>query len=191
MADAIAGRQRVSRRQRLLLTSIHDEELGASRGVGAVGLRFVGDLVAHARREDVSGAIAQLDVELTFQAEEDVALHTPVIRQIPGHVLDHPDPDIAKRPGAPEGGAGVAGMLGRSDLRPVSRSERDVAHFHRLAPVPEVYPGPVIRDPRIVQRELAGMRTAPADFRSLFANFRCPPVNFRPALLGARCPLPR
>src|SRR6185312_2878647 len=118
----------------LSIRSIHDEEFGARRRVGAMGLGVVGDLVAHSRGEDVGGATLQLDVELAFQAEEDVAFGAPVIRQIAGGVVDPSDAEFAEGPGAPEGGARLSGMLGRFDLRPVGRAEGDGGHSHGMAP---------------------------------------------------------
>jgi hypothetical protein len=46
-----------------------------------MGPRVIGDLVAHARREHVGAPAAQLDVELPFQAEEDVALRSATNRE--------------------------------------------------------------------------------------------------------------
>jgi hypothetical protein len=47
-------------------------------------------------------------VQLPFQAEQDVALGTPVIRNVPRGVLDHADADITEVAGAPEGQTGFA-----------------------------------------------------------------------------------
>src|SRR5262245_19412648 len=95
-------------------------------------LGLVGHLVADAGREHVPAAVHGLGLEPSFQAEEDVALVAPVVGQIPRRVLDEPHPDVPELPRPPDRLAGHPGILGRLDLSPVGRAERNVGDLHGL-----------------------------------------------------------
>src|SRR5262249_53608099 len=119
-----------ARRLLFAMRSVDDEELRADIRVRAMGFGVVGDLVAHARAQDEGAAVAQLRVQLAFDAQQDVALHAPVIREIARRVLHHAHADPAEVPGAPVRRAALAAVLRGLDLRPVRRAEWDGGHVH-------------------------------------------------------------
>ena len=90
----------------------------------------VGHLVAHPGPEHEGPPVGELGVQLTLETEENVPLLAPVIREIAGRVVDHPDAHVAQLPRAPVRDAGVPRMLHGGKLAPVGRLERDVADLH-------------------------------------------------------------
>ena len=82
-------------------------------------LAAIGDLVAGAGGQHELAPVGELGMQLAFQAQQDVSLGAPVIRQIAGRVLHHSYADISELPGAPPGDAGVALVFGALDFRPV------------------------------------------------------------------------
>ena len=96
-------------------------------------MRFgvVGNLVAHAWPEQERAAILELRVQLTFQAEQDVAFGAPVIRDVARAVVHPPDPDRTEVAGAPSGHPSLAAVARRFDQGPVSGAEGDARHFHK------------------------------------------------------------
>jgi hypothetical protein len=66
------------------------------------GVAEVRHLIAHAGQQLEAAAVAQFGVEFAFQHVEHVAAVAPVIGEIAGRVLDHPDAQIANIQGAPE-----------------------------------------------------------------------------------------
>src|SRR5829696_6732505 len=102
-----------------MMTLVDDEEAGAVRGPRSVRFLAVRDLVAHPGLEDDDAAVLQLGVDLALEAEHDVSLLAPVIGDVAGRVLDHPDADFAELLRPPEGDSGDAGVLARGDGRPV------------------------------------------------------------------------
>jgi len=63
-----------------VIPSVDDEELDAGRRVRAVRLGAIGNLVADAGSEGERPSILELGMELALEAQEDVALRTPVVR---------------------------------------------------------------------------------------------------------------
>src|SRR5262249_16922875 len=99
-------------------------------------MRFnvVRNLVTHAWPEGHNAAILQLGFQLALNAQEDVALFTPVVGQITGTVLDHPDAYGAELPRAPVSHSALTFVLAALDLRPVCSTERDSGHVHSVWP---------------------------------------------------------
>ena len=95
-------------------------------------MRFgvVGNLVAHAWPEQERAAILELRVQLTFQAEQDVAFGAPVIRDVARAVVHPPDPDRTEVAGALGGHPGLAKVLRGFHGGPVRGAEGDARHFH-------------------------------------------------------------
>src|SRR5215213_7491913 len=104
---------------------VDDEQPGAVGGPRSVRLLAVAHLVAHPRLEDDDAAVLQLGVDLALEAEHDVSLLAPMIGDVAGRVLDHPDADFAELLRPPEGDPGDAGVLARGDGRPVDGFEGD------------------------------------------------------------------
>ena len=59
-------------------------------------LGTVGDLVAHPGTEVESPPVAELGLELTGEAQQDVSLLAPVVRTISCRILDHANADRAE-----------------------------------------------------------------------------------------------
>src|SRR5438067_5034291 len=93
-------------------------------------LRAVGHLVAHAGSETEGSSVAQLRLELSLEAENDVALLAPVVSPVPGGILHHSDTGGAELARVPSRDAGSAAVLGRRNGEPVRRAERDVGQLH-------------------------------------------------------------
>ena len=74
-------------------------------------LGVVGDLIADARCQAERAAIGEPGFKLPFQAQQDMAFDTPMVRRIAGRVLDHTDADVAKMACAPVRAPSIAGML--------------------------------------------------------------------------------
>ena len=72
------------------------------------GISEVRNLIAHARLQLERATILQFGVEFAFKHIEDVASVAPMIGEVAGRVLHHPDPHIANVEGAPEGAPGLA-----------------------------------------------------------------------------------
>lgn len=75
-----------------------------------MGLCLIGDLIAGARRQDKSATIVQFCMQFAFQAQQDVALLAPMVGQIIGTVGDHPNADVPKILGPPDGVSRLALM---------------------------------------------------------------------------------
>src|SRR5436305_883994 len=95
----------------------------------------VGHLVAHARPEGEDATILQLGAQLALDTKEDMALVTPVVRHVPGSVLDHPNAYITELLGAPVGDTALTFVLATLHLRPVRSTERDTGDVHNLLPL--------------------------------------------------------
>ena len=95
-----------------------------------MGFRIVGDLITHARHERKAPPVLQIGMELTFDAQENVTLHAPMVGEVARLVLDHAHADASEVLGSPVCAAALALVLGRRDLRPVGGSKRDVGHLH-------------------------------------------------------------
>src|SRR5688572_22492316 len=102
--------------------SVHDEQLRSDPCPGPMRLRVVCDLVADARRQHECPAISKLGVQLSLKTKEDVALRAPVVRNVAGRVLNHPDANAATLHDAPVGEARGAFASDEGHGRPVSRT---------------------------------------------------------------------
>src|SRR5687768_13731619 len=100
----------------------------------AMGLGIVRDLVAHAGPQRERAPILELRAQLALDAQEDVPLHAPMVREIARRVLHHAHTDPAELPRAPVGDPMLALVLGPLDLRPVGGAERDGRYFHQRFP---------------------------------------------------------
>ena len=96
-------------------------------------MRFgaVRDLIAHPRREDEDSAIIQFGMQFAFEAQEDVSLAAPVIRQVAGGVIHHAHPDGVKLLRAPQGNPRFTIVFHCFDLRPIRRAKGDVLDVHK------------------------------------------------------------
>jgi hypothetical protein len=94
------------------------------------GSAFVRNLVAHAGSQREPAPVRELGLELALDAEEDVALHAPMVREVSRGVLDdaHADAPEGSRP--PVRAPGLTFVLGRLDLAPVGRTEWNARHVH-------------------------------------------------------------
>src|SRR5947209_3538327 len=100
--------------------SVHNEQLGARAGRGAVGgVAEIGDLVAHAGLEVEGAPVPQLGVELALQNIENMPAVTPVIREIARRILDHSHANVANTERSPEGPSRLAGVLGPRHGAPI------------------------------------------------------------------------
>src|SRR5436190_10645122 len=89
--------------------SVDDEQRRADSRRRAVRLGAVGDLIGHARPQDEAAAVRELGVELAGEAEQDVALGTPVVGGVARAVVDHADAESVEGARALGGGGGRAG----------------------------------------------------------------------------------
>jgi hypothetical protein len=85
--------------------------------------RAICHLVAHSRLQHVTAAVRQLRNELTLQAQQNVTLAAPMIREVTSRILNHTDTDRAELTGAPQRHPLCARMLGMRQLRPVDHGE--------------------------------------------------------------------
>jgi hypothetical protein len=90
----------------------------------------VGNLITLARSQSKTLAVGESGYKFAFEAEEDVSFGTPMIRRIAGRVFYDPNANLAEVSCAPEGHAGLAGMLGRNHLSPIRGGEREPRHLH-------------------------------------------------------------
>ena len=86
-------------------------------------LSIVRNLVAHSRTEYSNSAISEFRMQLPFQAQEDVALNTPMICNVAWRVLDNSDSDLSELLGLPNRFTELAWMIGLWDRCPVRRSD--------------------------------------------------------------------
>jgi hypothetical protein len=63
-------------------------------------------------------------MKLTFEAEQYMSFGTPMVSQITGAVLNHPNPDIPKIPGLPISNTVFPGVFSLLNFRPVCNPER-------------------------------------------------------------------
>ena len=105
--------------------------LRAPRAMRAVP---VGDDVALPGSKDDLSSVAKLGDQLSFEDEHDVAALAPVVRDVAGGVVDHPDPDVARLLRPPGGHARLAGVRRRLHGGPVGRLEGDAFELHRRRP---------------------------------------------------------
>lgn len=82
-------------------------------------LGIVGHMVGLSRLQGEAASVFQLGIQLAFQAQQHMALYTPVIGQIAGAVFHHAYSDRAKLLGAPQGHACFAFVFSGSDVGPV------------------------------------------------------------------------
>src|SRR5688572_16922810 len=129
-------------------TLVNDEEPGAALRGRAVRLGIVGDLVTHAGAEHELASVLQLGVQLAFDAEQDVSLAAPVVRDITRRVLDHAHADAAEIASPPVCSTSITRVRRRLDRRPVRGAEWNVIHLHP-ASIPSLLPAcvePIERD---------------------------------------------
>jgi hypothetical protein len=75
-------------------------------------------------------AVTQLGIEFAFQHVKHVAAVAPMIGQIAGRVLDHPNPQLANIERAPERLAGFTRMNRDTNLAPVGDGEGQCWYLH-------------------------------------------------------------
>src|SRR4051812_27033370 len=80
-------------------------------------------------------AVFELRHERAFEHEQHMPAAAPVVREVPGRILDHPDtraPDLER---LPERLAGHSLMLDGRHRRPVRHKKLEILEFHFTAPV--------------------------------------------------------
>lgn len=98
--------------------------------------RVVRNVVTHARFECELATILKFSVKLASNAQEEVALNAPVIREIARRVLDHANAHRVEVLGTPIGHAPLTAVLCSLDLRPISNAEGEIRYLHgRYVPV--------------------------------------------------------
>ena len=106
--------------------SIHNEQSRTDGCRGPMRLSAVGHLVTHAWRQNNTAPVLELGVQFTREAEQDVALVAPMIRNIAGRVFDHSHSDIAKVASPPVIKARFTLVFRSLHERPVCHAERDI-----------------------------------------------------------------
>lgn len=81
---------------------VHDEKPGPCLCRRAVCAVVIGDLVAHHRPELETPAVLQLREQRPLEHEQDMSAAAPVVRHVPGCVLNEPDPDVSRLERPPE-----------------------------------------------------------------------------------------
>ena len=109
---------------------INDKEFGPNRRRGSVWLGVIGDLVAHARRENEFATIFKLGMEFAFGAKKDVTFFTPMIREVASRVLDETNTYVSKVLSPPISQTTFAFVFSTFNRRPISGAERDAGHLH-------------------------------------------------------------
>src|SRR5262249_15203944 len=108
----------------------HHEQLCADFGRRTMRLGVVGNLVTHPGAKHEASAVPQFGVQFAFQAQEDVALRAPVIRQVARRRLYHAHPEPTENPWSPKTQTFLARMSRLLNLQPVGDSEWDIGHLH-------------------------------------------------------------
>lgn len=98
---------------------VDDEQPGADSTRRAVRLRMVRNLITDSGCEDEGPTVGQQGFQLPVQAQENVPLFTPMIRNISRRVFHHANAQRAKLSRPPCCGPAVAGMAARLDLGPI------------------------------------------------------------------------
>src|SRR6266852_1820495 len=97
-------------------------------------MRFliVRNLITHTWCQRKSPAIFQFRFEFPFNTKDDVALGTPMIREIARCVFDHANTDAAAVLSTPIGGASRAAVCRWFNLRPVSDRKGEARNLHNI-----------------------------------------------------------
>src|SRR5262245_37152967 len=93
-------------------------------------LGAVGHVVTHAGSERETPAVRELGVERAFQAEQEMTLAAPVIRQVARRILEHAHAHLAEMPRAPARVAVGTRVAGDFDLAPVDSPEGQIGDTH-------------------------------------------------------------
>lgn len=110
---------------------IHDEEFYAVFGIGAVRVCFViFGLIAHAGGQAVFRAVFLLAYHFSFKYQNHMTAAAPMIGQITGRILYHPDTDITLLERFPIGCTPLSFMLGLLDRFPIDYTKWNVLYFH-------------------------------------------------------------
>jgi len=100
-------------------------------GTALMGLAVITDMVSHACGKQIASSIFQTGFHLSFNAIDDMPFTAPMIRQVAGGILHHPDPDIIHHKYLPGRKTGSARALFLLYGRPVERLKRKRGKFHR------------------------------------------------------------
>ena len=111
-------------------------------------LSLIRDLIGDTGGQAKYSAVLKFCVEFTFKAQKDMALLAPVIGEVAGCVLDHPNADGPEVLCAPVGHAGLASMFGRFDVSPVRGLERKIGDLHFGGGLRPVRPNVELTGPR-------------------------------------------
>ncbi len=102
-----------------------------------MGRFSIRNLITLAGSQIEASAVGEGRFEFSFYTKKDMPLGTPMAGGVAGRVFDHADANLAESLRAPEGDAGVSGMLGRRDPSPVGDGQREATHLHKSS-MPEV-----------------------------------------------------
>lgn len=95
-------------------------------------MRFciIRNLITGAGFQDELPAILKLGMQLSFKTKQYVSFRTPMVGEVAGRILDHPDSYRAEVTSPPKRRALFAFMFGLFDLRPIGRAEGNIREFH-------------------------------------------------------------
>ncbi len=92
----------------------------------------IGNVIACALRQDISVATLMLHDESARNDEDNVALVTPVVRNVSRAVFDKTKLDISKLPRTHDCRTGLARVRGRGNLPPIRDADGQTLEIHVL-----------------------------------------------------------
>src|SRR6476620_9151626 len=110
----------------MTVPSVDDEEPRSAARTRAMRFRAVSHVIAHAWRQRESPAVHELGLQIALEAQQEVALRTPVVGLVAGGIFEHAHAYVAEAPRTPARLSPAAGMSGRLHLAPVDGAERQV-----------------------------------------------------------------
>lgn len=113
-----------------ILVLIHNKQLHAALGSGAVGFGVVGDDVGFAGAEGEAATVLEFGRHLAGEHVEDVSADAPVVGFVSGRVFHAADAQVALLHRPPDRFARVAVVFGGRNRGPVDGGEGDVFDAH-------------------------------------------------------------
>jgi hypothetical protein len=110
--------------------SVNDEQSRSHLCAGSVRLLVVANLITHAWPEHERSPILEFGPQFTLEAIQNVPFDAPVVRDVAGRALNHPNTDVAELLSPPDGCAGLTCMLNWGNMSPFRRAERNTLHIH-------------------------------------------------------------
>src|SRR3982751_979250 len=87
-------------------------------------------VVAHARTESETASVGELCFEFALEAQQEVSLRAPVIRDVTRRVFQHAHAHLAELARAPARLTPRTGVRADVDLAPVDRAEGQMVYHH-------------------------------------------------------------